>query len=289
MQTWLNDHTSDAFVVCTSNDVEHTAGGLHPGRAVLSTLSVGLPGVAHGGRSGGSTVRNTPSIPGQLRPIDADFSGAEIKACCRLAALLDVSLIEAAQNVVPVARTAHESVEQLRQWASGRCLWADVPGIYTANGSQTPREASPQGSTRPVEQLICSGQKNGPVGAVTHHSYPLALPLNGHALPYFPRTHTSELPTRSFPSGWNLATSVEVDWLRHELEQDPETGAAPVSFLDYPDHEDADSFAFEYEFREDLKDRHLCGSTPRIRAPWNTSPIWSKSFSSDSTRINAGR
>ena len=71
----------------------------------------------------------------QPKPVDTDFSGAEIKACCRLAALLDVSLVEAAQNVVPVARTAQESVERLRKWASGRCLSADVPGIYNANGS----------------------------------------------------------------------------------------------------------------------------------------------------------
>jgi hypothetical protein len=47
--------------------------------------------------------------------------------------LLDVSLVEAAQNVVPVARTAYESVQRLRTWASGRCLSADVLGIYKAS------------------------------------------------------------------------------------------------------------------------------------------------------------
>lgn len=73
--------------------------------------------------------------PHQPKPVDADFSGAEIKASGRLAALLDVSLVEAAKNAVPVARTAHESVERLRQWASGRCLSADVPGVCQANGS----------------------------------------------------------------------------------------------------------------------------------------------------------
>ncbi|HUU72584.1 MAG TPA: hypothetical protein VMW70_08150, partial [Burkholderiales bacterium] len=52
---------------------------------------------------------------------------------CRLAALLDVPLVEAAQNVVPVARTAHEAVEGLRMWASGRCLSADYAGLYTRN------------------------------------------------------------------------------------------------------------------------------------------------------------
>lgn len=34
--------------------------------------------------------------------------------------------------MVPVARTAQESVERLRQWAFGRCLSADVSGIYKA-------------------------------------------------------------------------------------------------------------------------------------------------------------
>jgi len=53
--------------------------------------------------------------------------------------LLDVPLIQAAQNVVPVAVTAGDKVESLRRWASGRCLSADRAGVYsrdqgTANG-----------------------------------------------------------------------------------------------------------------------------------------------------------
>ena len=43
-------------------------------------------------------------------PADGDWTGAEIKSCCRLAALLDVPLKAAAQNVVPVARTSADSV-----------------------------------------------------------------------------------------------------------------------------------------------------------------------------------
>ncbi|HSG69701.1 MAG TPA: AAA family ATPase, partial [Planctomycetaceae bacterium] len=66
----------------------------------------------------------------QKRPDDTNWTGAEIKACCRLAALLDLPLVQAAQNVVPVAVTSAESVERLRSWASGRCLSADRPGIY---------------------------------------------------------------------------------------------------------------------------------------------------------------
>ena len=69
--------------------------------------------------------------PEQPCPADTDWSGAEIKACCRLAAMLDVPLAEAAENVVPVAKTACESIGKLRHWALGRCLSADRAGIYS--------------------------------------------------------------------------------------------------------------------------------------------------------------
>jgi hypothetical protein len=62
---------------------------------------------------------------------DTNWTGAEIKSCCRLASLLDVPLVQAAQNVVPVAVTAGDKIESLRQWASGRCLSADRAGVYS--------------------------------------------------------------------------------------------------------------------------------------------------------------
>jgi hypothetical protein len=66
----------------------------------------------------------------QSRPDDSGWTGAEIRSCCRLAALLDITLHQAAQNVVPVAITAAEPMEKLRAWASGRCLNAGNPGIF---------------------------------------------------------------------------------------------------------------------------------------------------------------
>ena len=47
------------------------------------------------------------------------------------ASLLDVPLVQAAQNVVPVAVTAGDKIDGLRQWASGRCLSADRTGVYS--------------------------------------------------------------------------------------------------------------------------------------------------------------
>jgi hypothetical protein len=82
--------------------------------------------------------------PTQRQPDDSNWTGAEIKSCCRLAALLDVSLAHAAQNVVPVAITSAESIQRLRTWASGRCLSASEPGIYqhTAADSKSRRRVS---------------------------------------------------------------------------------------------------------------------------------------------------
>src|SRR5438067_3194931 len=76
---------------------------------------------------------------GQIRPDDTGWTGAEIRACCRLAALLDVTLTQAAHHVVPVAVTAAEQVERLRSWASGRCLSASAPGIYRRDGEPGPK------------------------------------------------------------------------------------------------------------------------------------------------------
>jgi len=74
----------------------------------------------------------------QAMPNDQQWTGAEIKACCRLAALLDLPLTAAAQNVVPVAVTAAESLERLRSWASGRCLDAECSGIYQSSTPSKP-------------------------------------------------------------------------------------------------------------------------------------------------------
>ncbi len=78
----------------------------------------------------------------QQRPNDKDWTGAEVRACCRLAALLDIPLTAAAQNVVPVAVTAAESVDRLRSWASGRCLSADATGVYAHASSGRKRRRS---------------------------------------------------------------------------------------------------------------------------------------------------
>ena len=129
--TWLNDHESDAFVVCTANDVAKLPPEFARCERFDGTFFLDLPTASERQAIWRMYLASYGLDPEQRRPRDTDFTGAEIKSCCRLAALLDIPLIEAAQNIVPVAVTAGESVERLRNWASGRCLAADRSGIYT--------------------------------------------------------------------------------------------------------------------------------------------------------------
>ena len=87
--------------------------------------------------------------PSQKRPNDKDWTGAEIKSACRLSTLLDLPLSQAAENVVPVAVTAAESIELLRSWASGRCLSASQPGIYQKDAVPAARRRANRGSSDP--------------------------------------------------------------------------------------------------------------------------------------------
>jgi len=72
-------------------------------------------------------------------PDDTDWTGAEIKTCCETAWRLRISLREAAQYIVPVARSAADTVEALRRSAEGKFLSASYPGPYARqNRTQAP-------------------------------------------------------------------------------------------------------------------------------------------------------
>ncbi len=135
--SWLADHESDVFFIGTANDIRRLPPEFTRAERLDAVFFLDLPGAVER-QTIWSLYRRQYDIPAsQPIPTDADWSGAEIKSCCRLSALLDVPLSEAARNVVPVARTAAETIESLRQWASGRCLSADYPGLYTKPAAAT--------------------------------------------------------------------------------------------------------------------------------------------------------
>lgn len=128
--SWLNDHTSDVFFVGTCNQIERLPPEFARAERFDGVVFVDLPSASQRECIWGMYLSKFGLDPNQRRPLDSEWTGAEIRACCRLAALLDLPLEAAAQNVVPIARTAAESIERLRTWAVGRCLDAERGGIY---------------------------------------------------------------------------------------------------------------------------------------------------------------
>ena len=136
--TWLSDHETDVFCVCTSNDISKLPPEFSRAERFDGLFFLDLPSTQEKQVIWRMYIQKFGLDAKQSKPRDQDWTGAEIRSCCRLASLLDVPLVEAAKNIVPVAVTASESVEKLRRWASGRCLSADTPGVYRSTASSAP-------------------------------------------------------------------------------------------------------------------------------------------------------
>lgn len=143
MLTWLNDHTSDVFVIGTCNDISRLPAPFSRAERFDAVFFVDLPDKPQQQAIWDMYVRHFGLDNDQQKPDYKNWTGAEIRACCRLAALLDVPLTEAAKNIVPVYVSSGDDVDKLRTWASGRCIDANVSGVYqklkTGKATTTPR------------------------------------------------------------------------------------------------------------------------------------------------------
>jgi hypothetical protein len=135
--TWLNDHLSDVYTIATCNDISKLPPEFSRSERFDAIYFLDLPGRDEKRAIWQLYLRRFELEAAQALPDDTSWTGAEVRACCRLSALLDVPLTDAARNIVPVAVTAAESVERLRNWASGRCLDAAQTGVYQRASKST--------------------------------------------------------------------------------------------------------------------------------------------------------
>jgi SpoVK/Ycf46/Vps4 family AAA+-type ATPase len=137
--SWLNDRTTDVFVIATSNDASKLPPEFSRAERFDGVFFLDLPNRDERRAIWNLYLEAFDLDRDQKLPTDDSWTGAEIRSCCRLAALLDLPLAEAARNIVPVATTANESVDRLRTWASGRCLDATRAGIYQKSSTASSR------------------------------------------------------------------------------------------------------------------------------------------------------
>jgi SpoVK/Ycf46/Vps4 family AAA+-type ATPase len=135
---WMQERSGEAFVVATANDVEALPPELlRKGRFdemffvdtpnALERESVLKAAISSNGRA---AILDTIHGPTVAKATDG-FTGAEIAALvpdALYSAFADgareittVDLVEAARNVVPLAKTASEKITRLRAWAASRC------------------------------------------------------------------------------------------------------------------------------------------------------------------------
>ena len=156
--TWLNDHESEVYVIATCNDISKLPPEFSRAERFDGIFFLDLPGTAEKRVIWNLYLDQFEFDQDQPLPLDDQWTGAEIRACCRLAALLDVPLKEAARQIVPVAVTAAESVERLRTWATGRCLSAEQPGLYSRSTDCDGR-AAPQGRPQSASELTLAERR----------------------------------------------------------------------------------------------------------------------------------
>lgn len=80
------------------------------------------------------------SLGKQTLPDCEGWTGAEIRACCDNAYRTGMPVIDAAEYVVPVIKSAPEQVEALRKLANNRFLDASKPGVYKYGQEDTTKE-----------------------------------------------------------------------------------------------------------------------------------------------------
>jgi hypothetical protein len=148
--TWLGDHTSDVFFIGTCNDMSRLPPEFTRAERFDGVFFLDLPTREEKDAIWSLCTRKF-GLPLLGLPEDGSWTGAEIHACCRLAALLGVPLTEAARQIVPVAVTARESVDRLRAWATGRCLSASRPGLHGMAAAHPDPGAIPARRSRAVK------------------------------------------------------------------------------------------------------------------------------------------
>lgn len=128
--TWLNDHESEVFVACSSNDISRLPPEFTRAGRFDASFFLEVPGIAQQNKIWEihSKAYNTSEIPARIHR--KALTGAEVESCCRLAAILDISATEALRYVVPIVESCSEKIHTLSSWAEGRVLDANSGEVY---------------------------------------------------------------------------------------------------------------------------------------------------------------
>jgi len=162
--TWMNDRRARVFTVFTANDVTRLPPELFRAERIDGLFMLDIPGREQKDMIWDIYTKMFELTREQVqeRPDDTDWMPAEIKTCCRQAALRNISLVEAAAQVVPTCKVNAERVAALRQWAHNRCLSAEYRGLYNKDSpnKQPLRPEDISTTARPRRRVAKKGDED---------------------------------------------------------------------------------------------------------------------------------
>jgi ATP-dependent 26S proteasome regulatory subunit len=130
--TWLQDKTSEVYVIGTANDISSLPPELSRAGRFDAIFFLDFPNEKQR-RKIWKIYRNKHHISeSDPLPDDTGWTGTEIEQCCRMSQMLGKPLADAAEYIVPVYKASSTQLETLRQYANGRFLDANVRGLYHA-------------------------------------------------------------------------------------------------------------------------------------------------------------
>ena len=151
--TWLSEHKSDVFVICTSNDIKKLPPEFYRNGRFDGVFMIPLPGEEQ--RQAIWTIAKTwfDLASNEIFADDKGWTGADIFACVKAAKLLGLTLEAAAQYVVPASEASSEAMDEFNKH-SGRCLCSEYPGPY--RHGFVPGQVS-KASTRVRRSVVTAG------------------------------------------------------------------------------------------------------------------------------------
>jgi SpoVK/Ycf46/Vps4 family AAA+-type ATPase len=137
--TWMQEHTAPVFLIATANDIEALPPELLRKGRFDEIFFIDLPNLAARKQIFGIHLKKRSRDPGKfdldaLAAASDGFSGAEIEQAIYSALhesfaageeLNTGHIHRALEESPPLSVTMREKVEELRDWAKGRCVSAD--------------------------------------------------------------------------------------------------------------------------------------------------------------------
>jgi len=127
---WMTVHQADVFTIATGNAVGNVPLELLHADRLDAMFFVDLPDDEVRKALWEMFRSEFEILPNDTAPDSRDWTGGEIRACCRRAAHQGCSLLQAAASIVPWSVVSMEQLEALRLWASNRSRSVEGLGMY---------------------------------------------------------------------------------------------------------------------------------------------------------------